>query len=111
MSVKLVITAVAEVNEELLVSTIKYCRKLENYQESSWSSMSELERELKQLEMNVAEQFGEAESDEYLSEEEAATDVNTGGDHDEALQDDFVAAYADSLYCIACKKSFKSEKA
>lgn len=73
--------------------------------------MSELERELKQLEMNVAEQFGEAESDEYLSEEGANEEENTGGDNDEALQDDFIAAYADSLYCIACKKSFKSDKA
>jgi hypothetical protein len=73
--------------------------------------MSELERELKQLEMNVAAQFGDADSDEYISEEEVVAADNTGADEDETLQDDFIAAYADSLYCIACKKSFKSDKA
>lgn len=72
--------------------------------------MSELERELKQLEVNVARQFGDVDSeDEYATDEEldAAAADNATVDNNE---DEF-AAYMNPLYCIACNKSFKSEKA
>ena len=86
-------------------------RNLENYQESAWSSMSELEQQLKQLEMNVAQQFGEVDSasddndDEGRSGDDAAAADRDHGKEDE----DYILI--DSLYCIACKKAFKSDKA
>jgi len=74
--------------------------------------MSELERELKQLETNVAQQFGDVDSDADVSDEElAATDADAGAAEDKTLENDDVTEYYDSLYCIACKKSFKSDKA
>jgi len=94
-------------------------RNLENFQESAWSSMSELEQQLQQLEMNVAQQFGEVESgddDGDDDDDDDNDDVNDEG----RCNGDAAAAEADeeedyilddSLYCIACKKAFKSDKA
>jgi len=74
--------------------------------------MSELEQQLQQLEMNVAQQFGEVESTD--------NDDDDGDDDDEGRCNDDAAADAedeedyildDSLYCIACKKAFKSDRA
>jgi len=88
-------------------------RNLEKYQESAWSSMSELEQQLKQLEMNVAQQFGEVDTSDGDSVDDCADDCDSerkcdGGDSD-FEEEDFIPD--DSLYCIACKKSFKSDKA
>ena len=44
-----------------------YCyRRLENYQETSWSAMSGLENDLQQLEANLAKQFGEDGGEEVI---------------------------------------------
>ena len=79
--------------------------------------MSELEQQLKQLEMNVAEQFGEVDSADDMSDDDdddmrrcngdaaAAADA----DADNYQGEDFILD--DSLYCIACKKAFKSDRA
>lgn len=63
-------------------------KELENYCESEWSSMSALEEELKQIE----ERLDNSES------------KNNNSDDDE---DDV----QNNLYCIACDKAFKSDKA
>ena len=98
-------------------------RNLENYKESAWSSMSELEQQLKQLEMNVAQQFGEVDS---IDDDDDDDDDDNDYDDERKCNDNDTAAAADadnykeevedyilddSLYCIACKKTFKSDKA
>jgi DnaJ homolog subfamily A member 5 len=73
--------------------------------------MSALECQLKQLELNVAEQFGDL-SDSDLSEglPDECSDTDAPGDvaADNVADDD--DGY-DPLYCIACNKAFKSDKA
>jgi len=88
-------------------------RNLENYKESAWSSMSELEQQLKQLEMNVAEEFGEVDSgdddNDDVDDERCNGDDAAAADVDNYKEEEYVPD--DSLYCIACKKGFKSDKA
>ena len=85
-------------------------RNLESYQETAWSSMSELEQQLRQLEMNVAQQFGEVDSadDDDNEDERRCGDEVAAADGD---REDGDYVLDDSLYCIACKKAFKSDKA
>ncbi|KAH9488825.1 DnaJ sub C member 21 [Bulinus truncatus] len=73
-------------------------RKLENYKEAGWSAMSGLEKDLQQLEAHLDEHFGDV-NDGPLEEN---GDVND--EEEEEL-------YVDDLYCVACNKSFKSDKA
>jgi len=76
--------------------------------------MSELEQQLKQLEMNVAQQFGEADSadddnDDHDDERRCSDDVAAADRDNYKEEEDYILD--DSLYCIACKKAFKSDKA
>jgi len=83
--------------------------------------MSELEHQLKQLEMNVAQQFGELDSADDDSDDDDDDDDDerrcngdtaaaaAAADTDNYKEEDFILD--DSLYCIACKKAFKSDKA
>ncbi|XP_062575627.1 dnaJ homolog subfamily C member 21-like [Saccostrea cucullata] len=66
-------------------------RLVENYEETGWSAMTELEDDLKRLETELGDHF---EDDRAL---------NT----DEEEEEDYV----DELFCVACNKAFKSEKA
>lgn len=93
-------------------------RVLENYKESHWSSMSGLEKELKMLEANVAKEFGEEHSgDEEDEAEEVKAEengkevegINSAGGAPE--DDEDLLLMDDSLYCVACNKDFKSDKA
>ncbi|KAM8827483.1 dnaJ homolog subfamily C member 21 [Spinachia spinachia] len=80
----------------------------EEYKEQSWAAMSELEKELQQMEAQYGEEFGdvsESEEDELHSEEGGGEAEQPEGD--ELTIDD----YYDGLYCAACDKSFKSDKA
>ncbi|XP_072309324.1 dnaJ homolog subfamily C member 21 isoform X2 [Eucyclogobius newberryi] len=78
----------------------------EEYKEQSWAAMSELEKELQQIEAEYGEEFGDASESE---EEELDLDAQEKDaeeiDYDELTLDDF------DLYCLACDKSFKSDKA
>ncbi|XP_054612421.1 dnaJ homolog subfamily C member 21 [Dunckerocampus dactyliophorus] len=79
----------------------------EEYKEQSWAAMSELEKELKQMEAQYGEEFGdvsESEGDEPETLEE-------GLDGEQANADVINVDYYDDLYCPACDKSFKSDKA
>lgn len=93
-------------------------RVLENYKESHWSSMSGLEKELQMLEANVAKEFGEEHSEdeedeaEEVEAEEHGKEVEfingTGGEPED---DEDLLLMDESLYCVACNKDFKSDKA
>uniref|UniRef100_A0A8C6K8X3 DnaJ homolog subfamily C member 21 n=1 Tax=Nothobranchius furzeri TaxID=105023 RepID=A0A8C6K8X3_NOTFU len=78
---------------------LKNAKLAEDYKEQSWAAMSELEKELQQIEAQYGEEFGDASE----SEDEEEVEQLNGGDLTTECYDD--------LYCPACDKSFKSEKA
>ncbi|XP_067003711.2 dnaJ homolog subfamily C member 21 [Anabrus simplex] len=71
---------------------------LKEYKESEWSKFSNMERELKEIEANLAQEFGESENS---SEIESDSDEN----------EDMYETAGNSLYCVACNKVFKTDKA
>ncbi|XP_029025666.1 dnaJ homolog subfamily C member 21 isoform X2 [Betta splendens] len=85
----------------------------EEYKEQSWAAMSELEKELQQIEAQYGKQFGDASESE---EEEQIMDTSEKNsmqreDGDQPEGDDITADLYEDLYCPACDKSFKSDKA
>nr|CAD7425275.1 unnamed protein product [Timema monikensis] len=66
---------------------------LKNSKESEWASFSNMEKELKAMEASLAAEFGE----------------NIMSSCEESESDDEVSS--SSLYCVACNKLFKTEKA
>ncbi|XP_051907261.1 dnaJ homolog subfamily C member 21 [Hippocampus zosterae] len=83
----------------------------EEYKEQSWAAMSELEKELQQMEAQYEEEFGdgdasESEDDELETQKPVEQPLGPDGDADDINFD-----YYDDLYCPACDKSFKSDKA
>ncbi|KAF8773716.1 DnaJ subfamily C member 21 like protein [Argiope bruennichi] len=65
-------------------------KSLESYKESEWLSNSELENKFNELETAIDETFGD----------------NATNDADEEEEEE-----PDALYCVACEKDFRSEKA
>ncbi|KAF7243902.1 hypothetical protein EYD10_09799 [Varanus komodoensis] len=86
---------------------LKQAKLAEQYKEQSWITMSDLERELQQMEAQYQKEFGDGSDDgdevEEQEEKERPDDKlsEEGGD----------AEFYDELYCPACDKSFKTEKA
>ncbi|PSN52406.1 DnaJ subfamily C member 21 [Blattella germanica] len=81
--------------EQLRKNLIKKRQEeLKSYKETEWSKFSNIEKELEAIEANLAEEFGE--SQESSSEENESDEVD---------------AMLNSLYCVACNKVFKTEKA
>ena len=79
-------------------ASIKFtCRELANYKESQWMSFQDLEKQLDDLENSVKNQFQEAK-------------VNNNGEDQNDNPDDSDDDI-NELYCVACNKSFKSDKA
>ncbi|XP_060790938.1 dnaJ homolog subfamily C member 21 [Neoarius graeffei] len=74
---------------------------VEEYKEQKWSAMAGLEQELQQMELQYGREFGD--TDEEVEEDRADTDAVDGSDELNDLYDD--------LYCPACDKSFKTDKA
>ncbi|XP_012276356.1 dnaJ homolog subfamily C member 21 [Orussus abietinus] len=68
-------------------------QQMKNYTESEWSKFSNIEKELKNIESNLAAEFGEELSSSGNSENE------------DSIQDN------NALYCVACNKIFKTQKA
>lgn len=66
-------------------------RQVENFQETEWSAMTALEEDLLRLETELGDQFGDPTPQDVEDEEE----------------DDYI----DELFCVACNKAFKSERA
>ncbi|XP_068106414.1 dnaJ homolog subfamily C member 21 [Hyperolius riggenbachi] len=83
---------------------IQNAKLAEQYKEQSWMAMSELEKELQQMEAQYDKEFGDGmEDDEEESEEQQNGKASDEGDEEEDLYDD--------LYCPACDKTFKTDKA
>uniref|UniRef100_A0AAR2JWX7 DnaJ homolog subfamily C member 21 n=1 Tax=Pygocentrus nattereri TaxID=42514 RepID=A0AAR2JWX7_PYGNA len=85
---------------------LEQARLAENYKEQSWAAMSELEKELQQMEAQYGQQFGDASDTE-----EELDDMEDGVDADAVDGADEIEEFYDDLYCPACDKSFKSDKA
>ncbi|XP_047425206.1 dnaJ homolog subfamily C member 21 isoform X2 [Mugil cephalus] len=81
----------------------------EDYQEQSWAAMSELEKELQQIEAQYGEEFGDASSESEDEELDTREKNSEEGEADQPDGEDFDDY--DDLYCPACDKSFKSDKA
>ncbi|KAI5096292.1 dnaJ-like subfamily C member 21, partial [Silurus meridionalis] len=81
---------------------LEQAKLAEEYKEQKWSAMAGLEQELQQMELQYGREFGDTE--EELEEDVAETaDPVNGSDELDDLYDD--------LYCPACDKSFKTDKA
>ncbi|XP_057674997.1 dnaJ homolog subfamily C member 21 [Corythoichthys intestinalis] len=85
----------------------------EEYKEQSWAAMSELEKELQQMEAQYGVEFGDASEseDEELETQQKIAVEGLGADGDQLDVNDLNLDYYDDLHCPACSKSFKSEKA
>ncbi|XP_077479224.1 dnaJ homolog subfamily C member 21 [Stigmatopora argus] len=87
---------------------LSQAKLVEEYKEQSWAAMSELEKELKQMEAQYGVEFGDASESE---DEELETQAQLVAGEDHVDINDLNLEYYDDLYCPACNKSFKSEKA
>lgn len=71
--------------------------EIANHQESEWSKFSNLEKELKDIETSLSQQFGDrSESDQNSIEDD---------------ESEIYMSKQDALYCVACNKLFKTPKA
>ncbi|XP_070194887.1 dnaJ homolog subfamily C member 21-like isoform X2 [Littorina saxatilis] len=86
-------------------------KQYENYKETGWSAMSGLEGNLQQLEAQLANQFGDHSDSSGEEEEEEGKREGADNGTGEAAEELDVEDFFDSLFCPACNKSFKSEKA
>ncbi|XP_043926109.1 dnaJ homolog subfamily C member 21 isoform X2 [Protopterus annectens] len=87
---------------------LKHAKLAEEYKEQSWMSMSDLEKELQQMEAQYGKEFGDtsASEEEDLDDQEQDQEQNEGvAERAEDIE------YYDDLYCPACEKAFKTEKA
>ncbi|XP_017654231.1 dnaJ homolog subfamily C member 21 isoform X2 [Nannospalax galili] len=85
---------------------LKQAKLAEQYREQSWMTVADLEKELQEMEARYEKEFGDG-SDENEMEEKEPKDGVDGKDSDEAEE----AERYDDLYCPACDKSFRTEKA
>uniref|UniRef100_A0A2K5HEK0 DnaJ homolog subfamily C member 21 n=1 Tax=Colobus angolensis palliatus TaxID=336983 RepID=A0A2K5HEK0_COLAP len=85
---------------------LKQAKLAEQYREQSWMTMANLEKELQEMEARYEKEFGDG-SDENEMEEHELKDGEDGKNSDEAEDTELY----DDLYCPACDKSFKTEKA
>ncbi|XP_075040548.1 dnaJ homolog subfamily C member 21 isoform X2 [Mixophyes fleayi] len=90
-----------KVEEQRRQQRLQNAKLAETYKEQSWMAMSELEKELKQMEAQYDKEFGDGLEDE---EEETAEQQNgRASEEEDELYDD--------LYCPACDKVLKTDKA
>uniref|UniRef100_H0WIN7 DnaJ homolog subfamily C member 21 n=2 Tax=Otolemur garnettii TaxID=30611 RepID=H0WIN7_OTOGA len=85
---------------------LKQAKLAEQYREQSWMTVADLEKELREMEAQYEKEFGDG-SDENETEEHELKDGQDGKESDEAED----AELYDDLYCPACDRSFKTEKA
>nr|XP_060617363.1 dnaJ homolog subfamily C member 21 [Anolis sagrei ordinatus] len=86
---------------------LKQAKLAEEYKEQSWIRMSDLERELQQMEAQYQKEFGDGSSDEDEKEEQECKEKQD----DKLSEEGDDASFYDDLYCPACDKSFKTDKA
>ncbi|KAM6975473.1 dnaJ homolog subfamily C member 21 isoform 4-T4 [Tautogolabrus adspersus] len=99
---------IKKVEEMRRQQRLNQAKLAEEYKEQSWAAMSELEKELQQIEAQYGEEFGDASESE---DEELDTETQEKNDAEQADGDELTIDYYDDLYCPACDKSFKSDKA
>lgn len=101
---------IKKVEQQRRQQKLKQAKLAEEYKEQSWAAMSEMEKELQQMEAQYGREFGDASESE---EDELDVDKNSeeGGDAEQPDVDDLMMDDFDDLYCPACDKSFKSDKA
>lgn len=85
-----------KVEEQRREQLLEKKRLNETYEECEWSKFSALENELEHVEKSLDERFS-GDSDSY-----------SDGDSDDSKEE---APKIKSLYCVACRKLFQSEKA
>ncbi|NXF05040.1 DJC21 protein, partial [Smithornis capensis] len=84
---------------------LKQAKLAEQYKEQSWITMSDLERELQEMEAQYEKEFGDGSGGEEELEEQETKGI------EEKLNDETEEAeFVDDLYCPACDKFLKSEK-
>ncbi|XP_076462361.1 dnaJ homolog subfamily C member 21-like [Babylonia areolata] len=94
-------------------------KRRENYKETGWSAMSGLEDDIQKLEAELARQFGDHSDDDDDDDDDGGSDGREGGAQaEEGAANDSVPEpqpeeedLYDGLFCPACNKAFKSEKA
>ncbi|KAJ7335062.1 hypothetical protein JRQ81_013003 [Phrynocephalus forsythii] len=84
---------------------LKQAKLAEEYKEQTWMAMSNLERELQQMEAQYEKEFGDG------SEEEEEEQESKENQEDKLSEDGDNMDFYDDLYCPACDKSFKTDKA
>ncbi|NWQ71975.1 DJC21 protein, partial [Neopipo cinnamomea] len=84
---------------------LKQAKLAEQYKEQSWITVSDLERELQEMEAQYEKEFGDG-----LDVEEKLEEQETKGTEDKLNDETGEAEFVDSLYCPACDKFLKSEK-
>ncbi|NXX47640.1 DJC21 protein, partial [Tricholaema leucomelas] len=85
---------------------LKQAKLAEQYKEQSWITMSDLERELQEMEAQYEKEFGDGSDDEDEADEREMKGIEDNL-NDETEEAEFV----DGLYCPACDKLLKTEKA
>ncbi|NXS18520.1 DJC21 protein, partial [Mystacornis crossleyi] len=85
---------------------LKQAKLAEQYKEQSWITMSDLERELQEMEAQYEKEFGDGSGGEDELEEQ-----ETKGIEDKLNDEAEEAEFVDGLYCPACDKLLKTEKA
>ncbi|XP_055646748.1 dnaJ homolog subfamily C member 21 isoform X1 [Falco peregrinus] len=85
---------------------LKQAKLAEHYEEQSWITMSDLERGLQEMEAQYEKEFGDGLDDENELEEQ-----ETKGIGDKVNDETGEAEFVDGLYCPACDKLLKTEKA
>ncbi|NXL92591.1 DJC21 protein, partial [Alectura lathami] len=86
---------------------LKQAKLAEQYKEQSWITMSDLERELQEMEAQYEKQFGDgSDPEDQLEDQETKEDIE-----DRLSVEAEELEFADDLYCPACDKSLKTEKA
>ncbi|KFO80009.1 DnaJ subfamily C member 21, partial [Cuculus canorus] len=85
---------------------LKQAKLAEQYKEQSWITMSDLEKELQEMEAQYEKEFGDGSDDEDELEELETKVI------EEKLNDDAEEAeFVEGLFCPACDKWLKTEKA
>ncbi|XP_078595466.1 dnaJ homolog subfamily C member 21-like [Branchiostoma floridae x Branchiostoma japonicum] len=81
-------------------------KEVEGYKEQEWMCASGLQDELADLEARVAQEFGDSDQS-WEDEEEEDGDCSGEGEEEEEQEEEMY----DDLYCVACNKAFKTDKA
>ncbi|NWW96819.1 DJC21 protein, partial [Rhynochetos jubatus] len=85
---------------------LKQAKLAEQYKEQSWLPMADLERELQEMEAQYEKEFGDGSDDDNQAEEQ-----ETEGMGYKLNAETKAAEFLDGLYCPACDKYLKTEKA